>query len=186
SSLDTQAGVGRQVTINATNDVPLIDTMITLAASGTNRMDLIVKGMKNGIARGWFFNATNNTFLSDRHGETYLAGALRALAAPGSEQTYMLVPKGSGMRLGIDRDLDGNFDGDLLVKSITATTNGFTISWTSVVGLTYQLQYKNALADPTWNTLPNSIAGTGNTISMTDNTSGASRSRYYRVTTIQQ
>jgi len=37
---------------------------------------------------------------------------LRALAAVGSEQTYMLVPKGTGMRLGIDRDLDGYYDGD--------------------------------------------------------------------------
>lgn len=185
-SLDTPAGVGRQITVNSTNDVPLVDKMLTLAASGTNRVDLIVKGMKNGIARGWFFNSTNNTFLSDRHGETYLAGALHALAAVGSEQTYMLVPKGSGLRLGIDRDLDGNYDGDLIVKSLNTTSNGVTISWTSVVGLNYQLQYKNALSDPAWNTLPNSATGTGNTISMTDSTVGANQARYYRVTTIQQ
>ena len=89
SSLDTQAGVGRQVTLNATNDVPLLDTMIALATAGTNRMDLVVKGMKNGIARGWFFNTTNGTFLSDRTGETYSPAALRALTAIGSEQTYM-------------------------------------------------------------------------------------------------
>jgi YVTN family beta-propeller protein len=186
SSLDTQAGVGRQITINTTNDVSLVDTMLTLAAASTNRMDLIVKGMKNGVARGWFFNTTNSTFLSDRHGETYSAAALRALAAAGSEQTYMLVPKGSGMRLGIDRDLDGNYDGDLLVNALTTTSNGLTISWASVAGLNYQLQYKNALSDPAWNTLPNSIAGTGNTISMTDNTVGANQARYYRVTTTQQ
>ena len=160
--------------------------MLTLASSGTNRVDLIVKGMKNGIARGWFFNPTNNTFLSDRHGETYSPAGLRALAAPGRELTYMLVPKGLGLRLGIDQDLDGNYDGDLIVKSLASTTNGVTIRWASVVGLNYQLQYKNALSDPSWTTLPNSLAGTGNTISMTDTTTGANPSRYYRVTTIQE
>lgn len=186
SSLDTQAGVGRQVTINATNDVPLIDTMIALAAASTNRVDLVVKGMKNGIARGWFYNTTNAIFLSDRHGETYTSAGLRTLAAPGSEQTYMLVPKGTGMRIGIDRDLDGHYDGDLFVQSFGVNTNGVTISWTSVVGLIYQVQYKQALSDPMWSTFPGSIAGTGNTISMVDSAPGTNQSRYYRVTTIEQ
>ncbi len=186
SSLDTQAGVGRQVTINTTSDVPLIDTMISLATSATNRVDLIVKGMKNGIARGWFFNSTNGTFLSDRHGETYTPAALRALAAVGSEQTYLLVPKGTGVRLGIDRDLDGHFDGDLFVQSLGANSNGVTISWTSVVGLVYQVQYKNGLSDPAWNTLPGGIAGTGNTVSMVDSAPGTNGARYYRITTVEQ
>ena len=185
SSLDTQAGVGRQITIAATNDVPLIDTMIALATSAANRVDLVVKGMKNGVARGWFFNPTNATFLSDRQGETYSPLALRALAATGSEQTYMLVPKGTGMRIGVDRDLDGHLDGDVFIQSLAATSGSRTVSWTSVVGLTYQLQYKNDLSDPAWNTLPGGIAGTGNTISMTDTTLGTNQARYYRVTTTE-
>ena len=90
------------------------------------------------------------------------------------------------MRLGIDRDLDGFLDGDLIVRSLATTSNGLSISWTSVVGLNYQLQYKNNLTDPAWNTLPGSIAGTGNTISMVDNTLNNNGARYYRVTTIEQ
>ncbi len=184
SSLDTQAGVGRQITINATNDVPLIDTMITLASSPTNRVDLIVKGMAGGVARGWFFNATNQTFLSDRTGQTYTPAALRALAAPGSEQAYLLVVKGTGRRLGIDRDLDGHLDGDLWVQSLAAGTNGQTVTCTSVVGLSYQLQYKNFLTDPAWNNLPGPVAGTGNSISFTDATLGTNIARFYRVATL--
>src|SRR5207248_3133509 len=37
SSLDTQAGVGRQITINNSSSVPLIDSMITLANISTTR-----------------------------------------------------------------------------------------------------------------------------------------------------
>jgi hypothetical protein len=183
--LDTQASVGRQVTISATTDVPLIDTMISLAGISTNRVDLIVKGMKNGVARGWFL--TNGTFLSDRHGETnYTPAALRSLAAVGSEQTYMMVVRGTGKRLGIDRDLDGNYDGDLVIKTVSANSNGLAFSWTSVVGLSYQVQYKNALSDPAWSTFPTNIAGTGNPISMVDSTFNTNYARYYRVTTLEQ
>jgi hypothetical protein len=185
SSLDTQAGVGRQITINDTNDVPLIDTMISLANTATDRVDLVVKGTVGGVARGWFFNAATGVFLSDRTGETETPAALRALATAGSEQTYMLVPKGSGLRIGIDRDLDGILDGDLVVKSLNATTNGPVISCTSVVGLNYQLQFKNNLTDANWSNAPGTVAGTGNTISLTDTTPGTNIARFYRVTTIE-
>ena len=37
---------------------------------------------------------------------------LRALASSGHEITLTLVPRGTGRRLGIDRDLDGNLDAD--------------------------------------------------------------------------
>lgn len=187
SSLDTQAGVGHQITINSPASVSPIDTMVTLANASTSRVDLIVKGVKNGVARGWFFNTATGTFLSDRTGETGLTPAsLRTFASVGSEQTYMLVPKGTGRRLGIDRDLDGHLDGDLFVQSMSASVNGPTITFTSVLGLTYQLQYKNNPSDASWITLPFSVPGTGNTISVTDNTTGSDTSRFYRVTTLQQ
>src|SRR5262249_5106859 len=60
------------------------------------------------------FNASTFAFLSDRERETYSAAALRALAGVGSEQTYTLVPRGLGKRMGIDRDGDGYFDRDEL------------------------------------------------------------------------
>jgi DNA-binding beta-propeller fold protein YncE len=113
-SLDTDAGVGFQITINNSNSVPLLNTMIGLANSTTSRVDLIVKGWESGLARGWFLNRTNGLFQSDRLAETETPAALRALAAVGSEQTYTLVGRGTGERLGIDEDADGYFDRDEL------------------------------------------------------------------------
>ncbi|MDB6126062.1 MAG: hypothetical protein JWQ71_5055 [Pedosphaera sp.] len=129
ASLDTQAGVGRQITINSPAQVTLIDTMVTLANSSTSRIDLVVKGLKDGLSRGWFFDRTSAKFLSDRQSETFTAVALRAFASVGSEQTYTLVPRGTGKRIGIDRDADGYLDRDELdfgsdpANSLSLATN---------------------------------------------------------------
>lgn len=114
ASLDTPAAVGRQITISNNAAVPLIDAMIALAGASTSRVDLVVKGFKGGLPRGWLFDTNSGNFLSDRQAEVYSPDALRALAAPGTEQTYTLVPRGTGRRIGIDRDADGYLDRDEL------------------------------------------------------------------------
>ncbi len=113
-SLDTPAAVGRQITINNPAPVVLIDSMVGLATSSTSRVDLVVKGFKDGLARGWFYDRTSGSFLSDRQLESYTPDALRALAGEGNEQTYTVVPVGTGRRMGIDRDGDGYLDRDEL------------------------------------------------------------------------
>jgi hypothetical protein len=114
ASLDTPSAVGRQITISNSLGVVLITNMITLANSSSGRVDLIVKGFENGIARGWVYNSTNGLFQSDRLAESNTPAALRALAAAGAEQTYTVVPRGAGWRMGIDRDADGYLDRDEL------------------------------------------------------------------------
>jgi DNA-binding beta-propeller fold protein YncE len=114
SSLDTPAAVGRQITINRPTLLPLISSMIALANSSPPTVDLIVKGFENGQSRGWFYNRTNGLFQSDRLAETESPAALIALAAIGSEQTYTVVPLGSGWRQGIDEDAGGYLDRDAL------------------------------------------------------------------------
>ncbi len=114
ASLDTPASVGRQITISNSPGLALITNMITLANSSTSRVDVIVKGIEGGLPRGWFYNRTNGLFQSDRLAETETPAALRAFAATGSEQTYMVVPRGTGWRMGIDRDADGYLDRDEL------------------------------------------------------------------------
>ncbi|MFO0972612.1 MAG: hypothetical protein U1A27_04105 [Phycisphaerae bacterium] len=116
ASQDVPASVGWQTTlIDAANPAPgqllLIADMI--ARANGNTVGLIVKGRLAGLARGWRYNG-GNVFQSDRAAETITAAALQAAAAPGSELTYTIVPKGSETRLGIDRDLDGFFDRDEL------------------------------------------------------------------------
>jgi YVTN family beta-propeller protein len=113
-SLDTHAAVGRQITINSSATVPLIDTFVSIATPVASRVDLVVKGFKDGQPRGWFLNRTNGLFQSDRLTETLTSPALRAFAGVGNELTFTAVPRGSGVRIGVDRDEDGYFDRDEL------------------------------------------------------------------------
>lgn len=100
-----RAGIGQQVTADGTgDDTARINQFVTIANGGS--MGLIVKGRIGGEARGWFLQG--GQFVSDRQGEpTLTAAQLLAQAAAGSELTYTLVPAGSQVRLGADRDLDG-------------------------------------------------------------------------------
>ena len=83
---------------------PLLDQLVALADSGV--VDLVAKGIRGGLARGWFYDRDQDLFLSDRNGESVTPADLRAGAAVGSEITFTVVPLGTGRRLGIDRDGD--------------------------------------------------------------------------------
>jgi len=114
ADLSVPAAVGRQLTLASAARPPLFDAMLALARSSTSRVDLIAKGLRDGLARGWFYNRSLDLFQSDRQEERLPADQLLALAAPGSELTFTVVSRGTGLRLGIDRDLDGIFDRDEL------------------------------------------------------------------------
>ncbi len=108
------AAVGRQMTLSSPTHSPLFDAMLALAQSPTSRVEVVAHGTKDGMARGWCHQGTNNLFQSDRWLEAVTPDELLALAAPGSELTFTVVPRGTGVRLGLDRDLDGVFDRDEL------------------------------------------------------------------------
>lgn len=106
--------VGQQITLDAGNAAvvgPRIDLLLQRAAAG--ECDVVVKGVISGEPRG-FVRTASGEFQPDRSGEAPLTDAqLRALAAlPGQDLTYTCVPPGDGVRIGIDRDADGYFDGD--------------------------------------------------------------------------
>jgi DNA-binding beta-propeller fold protein YncE len=112
------AAVGVQTTLRdgASPDparVALIDAMIAEAL--VDDVSVVVKGRVGGEARGWMFTGPT-TFQSDRAAETISLAALKALAGTGSELTFTVVPEGSQLRIGVDRDLDGYFDRDELDK----------------------------------------------------------------------
>ncbi len=116
-SQDTPASVGKQVTVNdastaSASTIATVGAMLSLAQGGT--VGLVVKGKDHSLARGWAFVASSGLFQSDRASETIAPAALFASAAPGSERTYTVVPKGSEIRIGVDRDRDGVFDRDEL------------------------------------------------------------------------
>jgi hypothetical protein len=113
--------VGQEVTLTSTNGGtvgPRITLMLQRALAG--ECDVVVKGNLAGLERGWVCTGSsccsgtncggsNGSFQSDRTGEAILTDAqLRAQAnTAGQELTYTAVPVGSGIRIGIDRDLDG-------------------------------------------------------------------------------
>jgi hypothetical protein len=95
---------------NAAAAGPRIDLL--MARAGVNECELVAHGHVLGEMRGYLYS--NGLFKRNRANKPPLPDlALRLLALlPGQEITYTCVPPGSGVRMGIDRDLDGVLDGD--------------------------------------------------------------------------
>lgn len=102
--------VGQQVSLSDTNANvagPRIDLLLARASVGD--ADIIVKGVIDGVARGWV--CWGESCQGDGAPSLSVAD-LRALASvPGQVLTWTAVPPGSGFRAGIDRDEDGFLDG---------------------------------------------------------------------------
>ncbi len=117
--------VGQQITLDATNAGvvgPRIDLMIARASAPftsllldgvTTECELIVKGTVAGVPRGWTRRADGMFQADDDPAAASLLSdvALRALAGTEGPLTYTCVAPGSGVRAGIDRDLDDVLDG---------------------------------------------------------------------------
>jgi len=111
---------GQQVTLTDSNRAQAaarVDLLVerALVEQPVPECDLIVKGVVAGAARGWSMMQTGR-FQSDVATESQLSRTeLEAQLANATDRlTFMCVPWGSGDRIGIDRDLDGIFDGDEL------------------------------------------------------------------------
>jgi hypothetical protein len=106
--------VGQQITRTATSGATAdarIDLLIQRADAG--ECDVVAKALIGGTPRGFVY-VSGGVFESDRASELPLSDtALRALATGGGQQvTYTCVPRGSGIRIGVDQDGDGFADGD--------------------------------------------------------------------------
>ena len=106
--------VGQQITVTPTNQAvagPRVNLLASRAAAG--ECELVAKSRWLGRERGFYYLGGGH-FKSDEAGAPPISSAhLRQLAALlSSELTYTCVPPGSGVRVGIDRDGDGYFDGD--------------------------------------------------------------------------
>jgi YVTN family beta-propeller protein len=105
--------VGQQVTLRLDNaTLAGLRVNLMLGRAEQNECDLVVHGPVLGEMRGYLYR--NGQFVSNRADRPPLsAAALRLLALlPGQELTFTCVPPGSGVRMGIDRDLNGVLDGD--------------------------------------------------------------------------
>ncbi|MFL6651474.1 MAG: YncE family protein, partial [Sulfurifustaceae bacterium] len=118
--------VGQQVTLTSTNSAnvnPRIDLLEARAKAAftskilggaTTECDLVAKVAIGGRVKGYVFDRVSNTWKPDDGGANISDATLRGLAATvGQEVTFTAVPPGSGVRVGIDRNLDGKLDGQV-------------------------------------------------------------------------
>jgi DNA-binding beta-propeller fold protein YncE len=106
--------VGQQVTLTASSSAAVgsrIDLLRQRADAG--ECDLVAKTRTSDDEAGFLY-VGSGLFLTDRRGQPPITDvALRSLArGSGHPLTYTCVPPGSGVRIGVDRDGDGVWDGD--------------------------------------------------------------------------
>ena len=69
----------------------------------------------------------------------------------------------------------------LRVTAITVDGSGAHVTFTSVAGKTYRLEYKDAITDPTWLLAVNNIAGQSGTTTVLDSGAIGQSRKFYRV-----
>ena len=114
-TLDTgfKPAVGQQVTVQTGNrqrdpaQFARLELLINQARRGAG--DLIAKGIWDGAQRGALM-LSSGAFETDRAADGLVSQA--QLFERGGTLTFTLVPYGNGLRMGIDRDLDGFRDND--------------------------------------------------------------------------
>ena len=129
--------VGQQVTDTGAPIADVASRITTLrqraAAPFTSKVlggvvtecDLIVKGVYGDAARGWRFVPGTGNYQSDRASEAaYTQAQMDAIADLGDALTYTCAPPGSGLRMGIDEDLDGFFDRDEVEQGTSPSNPG--------------------------------------------------------------
>jgi YVTN family beta-propeller protein len=144
-------GYSRTITLanlnTSANDWSLLESQAHL----TN-IDLVVKGTLNGVRHGWVFQPLSGSYQPDTTRmlsmtRSQLSTNLQAMDAI----TIMGVPPGSGVRMGIDRDMDGVLDADVPPPSlhIALDPSGAVLNWPfSAVG--FGLESAAFLAPNVW------------------------------------
>ncbi len=207
-SQDVPAALGRQVTFSSPAPPPLLGAMIDLVArtnnlgwtQTTSRVELVLRGKKNGQWRAWLLRRPQGDFQSDRNGESVptLAGII-ASAAPNNEFTATLVPEGSGNRLALDRDGDGYFDTTEIelgynpadpashpvrIVNVSKAASGVAFAWESASGAKYAVEWTTnspPFTSNSWSTLVPPFIATTNITGYTDAPPAGDLQRFYRV-----
>jgi hypothetical protein len=106
--------VGQQTTLthnNGTTATARIDLMIAMANSG--HCELVVKGQGRHDEAGYLYVGSGMFAQNREDGPLLTDSVLRSVVNSGREiLTYTCVPPGSGVRVALDRDGDGFYDGD--------------------------------------------------------------------------
>jgi hypothetical protein len=106
--------IGQQITLaNGSGPAVIARVDLLIARADAGDCDLVAKGVVNQQLRGLVYLGAG-IFKSDSAAAGNIsAAALRgAVDAPNEHLTFTCTPLGSGVRIGIDRDLDGVLDAD--------------------------------------------------------------------------
>ena len=117
-STGTHPAVGTQLTVDGGNkgSASVINTLAAMTAlADTGVVSIVAKGLVGGVARGWAYVSGSGSFQSDLAAEIDSVSTLRQAATTGGEITFTVVPFGTEVRAGIDRDADGYYDRDEIV-----------------------------------------------------------------------
>ncbi len=115
-SQDTHAGVGTQITISdfATLDAASAALVAEMQSEADlSRVGLVARALISNAPRGAAY-IPNGSFQMDRAANQISFAGMMAFATPANPVTLTVVPFGTQVRVGIDRDLDGAFDRDEL------------------------------------------------------------------------
>jgi len=68
-----------------------------------------------------------------------------------------------------------------IAASLRMTTNGPLVSWSSDVGRTYRIEYKNDLSAAVWTAVGQTVTAVSATSSWVDTTASSAPHRFYRI-----
>jgi DNA-binding beta-propeller fold protein YncE/regulation of enolase protein 1 (concanavalin A-like superfamily) len=158
-SRDTHTAVGTQLlftsALTGTQDTVLTE-LVSLAEH--SEIGLVAKAQVNGITRGYAY-VGDGIFQSDHKAEQDTLAQVRALP----NVLFTAVPHGSEIRIGIDQDLDGVYDGDQGSSPAVA----YTPSQTNIAPLGTAMQ-SSTYASLAQYQASAAIDGTSSTFSSTD------------------
>lgn len=198
-SRDVPAGVGLQVTIFTNLATSRLTFMQNLGKSATSRVDLIARGVKDGIPRSWLL--VGSTFNSDRGAEKISMNQITAFASSTNPMTFTLVPRGSGVRLALDADGDGflnqdeidagsdPFDATITPETTTPRLSSFAraggavrIEWLGKIRSNYMVQSRDAFrASSPWINQSDPIQIGVNPVSWSEPFDPAAPAKFYRI-----
>jgi hypothetical protein len=181
----TRPAVGNDLTLrrdnlslaSATNEW---NTLEQQALQG--RIDLIAKADFGGL----LYDRVSRNYRSDLQPDLSRTRAwIESQVAQGATVALMGVPLGAGLRMGIDRNLDGILDGEkpIITLAIQFANAGERIElrWNSEPGRTYIVEYSDSLTTGSWKEQTSGLTGESGSASFAFSKASGDAARFYRI-----
>ena len=155
-------------------------SMLESQAAASNN-DLVVRLVENGERHGFVFRTATNDYLSDQTGlGPFTRAALQAKIAAGATAAVVGVPRGSGQRLGVDRDGNAALDADEAMPGLVVSRPGAAprLAWPAV-NAALLLEFSDSLDSPAWLPVTEPRAISGGSLWVLDPSAGIRR--FYRL-----